>query len=160
MVFHQVLGVLACFVVVILILGFAIQFWRERGSTSEKVNLGCILLKKQYFPTEFQMVLLYLTWTPRTLRRWRRIWLKMWTGQKLLLSSWTSANRPQGRNSAEIWKSLDNLLCFHFRFKGTFATLNKTDQVMSSPTWSRFNLFLVCLKVFMTTKCWKKSKTF
>lgn len=54
MVFHQVVGALACFVVVILILGFAIQFWRERGSTSEKVNLGCILLKNSIFQQNFK----------------------------------------------------------------------------------------------------------
>ena len=37
---------------------------------------------------------------------------------------------------------------FNFRFKGTLATLNKTDQVMSKPTWSRCLLFFLQFKSF------------
>ena len=85
----QVVGVLAGLVVGILLLGFAIQFCRERGSASEKVKTGFCENNLQYF---FNVMF------HRIHRRWRRMWLKMWTEQKLLLCSWTSASRPQGKN--------------------------------------------------------------
>ena len=85
----QVVGVLAGLVVGILLLGFAIQFCRERGSASEKVKTGFCENNLQYFfNIKFH----------RIHRRWRRMWLKTWTEQKLLLFSWTSASRPQGKN--------------------------------------------------------------
>ena len=45
----QVVGVLAGLVVGILLLGFAIQFCRERGSASEKVKTGFCENNLQYF---------------------------------------------------------------------------------------------------------------
>ena len=69
----------------------------EGEGEEEHLRKGETFFWLKKFFREFQISLLCSTWTSRTRRKWMRTLVKIWTGQKLLLSSWTSASRPQGR---------------------------------------------------------------
>ena len=166
---EQVVGVLAGLVVAILLLGFLIQFWRERErkSTSEKVKPFFSLLKTNILTIISNAALSYVPHEPAGLAEsgWER-WWKYERDKNFfcLLELQQVAHKVNFLVYLKFWSwyldhsivsSSDQHKWFHFRFKGTLATLSKTDQVMTNPTWSEFQLFescWFCLKVLWQLK--------